>query len=159
MKKSKLTKGFTLIELMIVVAIIGILAAIAIPQFANLVSKSQEGRTKANLGSIRSALSIYYGDTEGWYPITATQGLATLTFGGRYLQVVPNADLPATTQDAGHPAVATENNNASGTTTVGAPDVGGWWYDNNIGGTSGTWGKVVVSCSHKDLRGQFWTSY
>jgi len=58
MKMHKMNKGFTLIELMIVVAIIGILAAIAIPQFANLVAKSQEGRTKANLGTIRSALSF-----------------------------------------------------------------------------------------------------
>src|SRR5258708_10880139 len=98
MKKSKMTKGFTLIELMIVVAIIGILAAIAIPQFANLVSKSQEGRTKANLGSIRSALSIYYGDTEGWYPAIANS-LPVLTAGGRYLASVPNSDLPKTTNN------------------------------------------------------------
>jgi len=144
-------KGFTLIELMIVVAIIGILAAIAIPQFANLVSKSQEGRTKANLGTIRSALSIYYGDTEGWYPTVAAGSLITLTTGSRYLQVVPNADLPSTPNNAGHPSIPTEVNGA-------ATDAGGWDYD-NTGGTSSTWGKVVVNCSHQDLRATVWSSY
>src|SRR5579862_6224294 len=114
MKRLKMKHGFTLIELMIVVAIIGILAAIAIPQFANLVSKSQEGRTKANLGTIRSELSIYYGDTEGWYPTTANS-LGDLTASGKYLQNVPNADLPKTANSAGHTgsnAVANTANDA-----------------------------------------------
>src|ERR1019366_8534340 len=109
MKKLMTKKGFTLIELMIVVAIIGILAAIAIPQFANLVSKSQEGRTKANLGTIRSALSIYYGDSEGWYPVGsgAGLGLGALSVSGRYLNKIPNADLPTTSNSAGHGAINT----------------------------------------------------
>ena len=151
MKKMKLVKGFTLIELMIVVAIIGILAAIAIPQFANLVAKSQEGRTKANLGTIRSALSIYYGDSEGWYPVSsAGSNLSLLTTGGRYLQSVPNSDLPKTTNSVGHASAPTE--------VVALSDAGGWIYDNGGAGSS-TWGRVQVNCSHQDLRAAVWSSY
>ncbi|MBK8871456.1 MAG: prepilin-type N-terminal cleavage/methylation domain-containing protein [Elusimicrobia bacterium] len=62
-------KGFTLIELMIVVAIIGILAAIAIPKFAELITKSKESSAKGTLGAVRSAITIYYSDTEGYFPL------------------------------------------------------------------------------------------
>src|SRR5437764_14353001 len=97
---SKTKRGFTLIELMIVVAIIGILAAIAIPQFANMVAKAQEGATKGNLGTLRSALSIYYGDTEGVYPV---DNLSVLTTSQKYLQGIPTAALPKTTNNStGH---------------------------------------------------------
>lgn len=49
-------KGFTLIELMIVVAIIGILAAIAIPQYQNYIAKSQVSRVMSETGSIKTAI-------------------------------------------------------------------------------------------------------
>jgi len=82
--------GYTLIELMIVVAIIGILAAVAIPQFADTVAKSEEGVTKGNLGTLRSTLSIYYADNEGLYP----QDINALTIASKYLQAIPNAYFP-----------------------------------------------------------------
>jgi len=49
-------KGFTLIELMIVVAIIGILAAVAIPQYQNYIAKSQVSRVMGELGALRTSV-------------------------------------------------------------------------------------------------------
>jgi type IV pilus assembly protein PilA len=60
--RSKNKKGFTLIELMIVVAIIGILAAIAIPNFLRFQAKSKQSEAKTNLGGIFTAETAFYGD-------------------------------------------------------------------------------------------------
>jgi type IV pilus assembly protein PilA len=63
-------KGFTLIELMIVVAIIGILAAIAIPNFLKFQSKSKQSEAKSNLGAIFTGQVSYFGEnnTYGNFP-------------------------------------------------------------------------------------------
>ena len=55
-------KGFTLIELMIVVAIIGILAAIAIPNFLKFQAKSKMSEAKTNLGAIYTGELAYFGE-------------------------------------------------------------------------------------------------
>jgi len=51
-------KGFTLIELMIVIAIIGVLAAIAIPQYQNYIARSQAARIMSEAGQIRTAVEL-----------------------------------------------------------------------------------------------------
>ena len=66
MNKMKSEKGFTLIELMIVVAIIGILAAIAIPQFAAYRERAYVASMKADCNSVRTAEEAYFVDYDSY---------------------------------------------------------------------------------------------
>ena len=56
-------KGFTLIELMIVVAIIGVLAAVAIPQYQNYVARAQVAEGFSLVASGKMAVAEYYNET------------------------------------------------------------------------------------------------
>ena len=70
--------GFTLIELMIVVAIIGILAAIAIPNFLQFQLRSKTGEAKTNLAAIRTAEEGYFAEFNNYVAAGSTPGsLAT----------------------------------------------------------------------------------
>ncbi|KQA21456.1 pilin [Vibrio metoecus] len=71
--KNKQQQGFTLIELMIVVAVIGVLAAIAIPQYQNYVKKSEAAAAVATVRSLTTNIDTYIADV-GTFPEDANFG-------------------------------------------------------------------------------------
>jgi prepilin-type N-terminal cleavage/methylation domain-containing protein len=126
----KSPRGFTLIELMIVVAIIGILAAIALPRFSQMLEKSNEAQTKGNLNSIHSAATIYYGDQKGIWPTTLST-YSTYLF-SQYLDNVGGVKVTgAFVAGASSPrgTIVTMTTQASVPTASGT----GWLYDSSNG--------------------------
>ena len=76
-------KGYTLLELMIVVSIVGILVTLAIPTFQQSAQKAKEAALKQNLFTMRAVIDQYYAD-RGDYP----SGLETLVE-AKYLREIP----------------------------------------------------------------------
>lgn len=160
MKKSK---GFTLIELMVVVVILGILAVVVAPRIPDLVKKAKEGATKGSLSTLRSTLNIYYSDTEGLYPM-ATSGsgypaASTVLQDAlvpKYIKAIPVVKAP-TAHPIDSNTVYIYDNIPGSITSEDAPGGFGWGYGSVYGTIS--YGNIIVNCMHTDTSGKYWYSY
>ncbi|MBK8423387.1 MAG: prepilin-type N-terminal cleavage/methylation domain-containing protein [Elusimicrobia bacterium] len=148
-------KGFTLIELMLVVAIISLLAAIAIPKFADMIIKAKEAAVLGKLASVRSAALIYYADNPeienvfSWY-VTVNHNFNYLV--PRYIDQIPPLK---------HPTVSDHmEGNGVSTALVDGLWNSGWAYTwNSLGGSSNALPRIYINCTHTNSRGVTWSTF
>lgn len=97
-------RGFTLIELMVVIVIIAILAAVALPNFMGATERARESAVRSAVKTIQTALEMYATDNQGYYP----DYIYTLK-NGNYLPGGKFPNNPAKNQEYGFSASSNDS--------------------------------------------------
>lgn len=142
---------------LLVAGVFGAMVFASAGKFSSLIAKSGEGATKGNLGVLRSALAIYYGDNEGQYPATLDA-----LIGPKYVPAMPKTKTGKHPESDAWTPYGAEL--CTGSTEYGKTidpskikDTGGWGYVADP--KAKCYGEVFVDCSHEDTKGRVWPQY
>ena len=136
-------KGFTVTEVVVVVAVLAVLVGLTIPKLMTLTRKAAEGSTKHKLVQVRSAIAAYYGEHQGMYP---TDDLSSLV--PTYIEQIPQARVPGYAPSA---HVSTGNYEQAFTKT------GGWAYVSDP--QDPRFGDFFVNVDKIDSYGTHWAEH
>lgn len=142
MSFSRRKSGLSALEILIMLTVLFIVAAVTYPKFRALARQSHEASTKNRLGRLRGAVSIYYAENFGLYPSDRGDPATRLSSSvvPRYLSEMPAVDLPHF-----HP-------DPLGTVQEKVTGAGDWYYGMLDG-------RVGVNSLHADTKGQPITSW
>ncbi|MEW6618361.1 MAG: prepilin-type N-terminal cleavage/methylation domain-containing protein [bacterium] len=161
-KMLKNKKGFTLVELMIVVLILAILLLIIVARIPQVLTRSREAKTKDHLANLRVAINNYYSTNPGIFPKSLDNtphnigGQDVPAFVPNYMLEIPKARLRSHPPSGANP----NSNNVKVIDTqkelmtaqdIADSNIGGWIY-------SSTTGEIRVNCNDLDSREKIYYS-
>ena len=138
-------KKFNIMEVVIAVLIILLVTMVVYPKFLDVIRKSNEATTRANLTALRTAIAVYYGENEGTYP-DENIVKQLLSEDGKYIKYIPEVYCPP------------YNNPNNEITTEPTGNSGNWAYQVNDSQERQA-GEIWVDCDQKDSKGVVWNTY
>ncbi len=152
------TRGFSLIELVIVIVIIGIIAAIAIPRMSRGAAAAADASLQASLRTLRNAIDLFQGE----HPTASNNGYPTLTnFVDQMTKYSNDAGTTSASKDSTYylgpylkevPALPVGANKGARTVAGTTGGTAGWVYTESTG-------SIVANATESDARGVAYSSY